>query len=271
MEWDRGTMISLGLVLMIGEVMGVNSDKPQQRTSCKKENAHFWFLTVPKNQCHNASAAVPIALPRCFSRILTLNWGKSKCGMRPCRRCLLQELANPFVVHDLNFNHFSILRAILSFLRLLATCLIYFSLFFAMCFNCLNTLNSFWLRSLRSQAFRRWTRCFHCLSNPTTSWRTAAARTRQRQVTPMWRILSLIRVCRTEGCAACCGSILSGSCSMALVKMDFLPSMLLWNEIEESHNYTLQLQCFCRICSCPSLKSWMMNCTRLFSSTAPRL
>ena len=113
-----------------------------------------------------------------------------------------------------------------------------------MCFNCLNTLNSFWLRSLRSQAFRRWTRCFHCLSNPTTSWRTAAARTRQRQVTPMWRILSLIRVCRTEGCAACCGSILSGSCSMALVKMDFLPSMLLWNEIEESHNYTLQLQCF---------------------------
>lgn len=87
----------------------------------------YTFLTVPKDQCHNASAAVPIALPRCFSRILTLNWGKSKCGMRPCRRCLLQESANPFVVHDLNLNHFSILRAILSCLRLLATCLIYFS------------------------------------------------------------------------------------------------------------------------------------------------
>ena len=63
-------MISLGLVLMIGEVMGVNSDKPQQRTSCKKERT-FLISDRPKNQCHNASGAVlesrrewlPIALP----------------------------------------------------------------------------------------------------------------------------------------------------------------------------------------------------------------
>ena len=107
MEWDRGTMISLGLVLMIGEVMGVNSDKPQQRTSCKKEHAHFWFLIVQKINATTPAElylkavenGYPLRFPRCFSRILTLNWGKSKCGMRPCRRCLLQESANPFVVH----------------------------------------------------------------------------------------------------------------------------------------------------------------------------